>query len=124
MKMGEYVALSNLKSGTDNANQSGAWLVTSSNMPFQRFEYCQPGCGCKNTSHGAIHTLMAEDSGRGGVRPGWEILLAHYKNVNGHKYIEQMANKLRPENGTGDSRYGVNSGAFDQLGWNTLMLYQ
>jgi hypothetical protein len=124
MKMGEYVALSNLKSGTDNANQSGAWLVTSSNMPFQRFEYCQPGCGCKNTSHGAIHTLMAEDSGRGGVRPGWEILLAHYKNVSGHKYIEQMANKLRPENGSGDSRYGVNSGAFDQLGWNTLMLYQ
>jgi hypothetical protein len=93
-------------------------------MPFQRFEYCQPGCGCKNTSHGAIHTLMAEDSGRGGVRPGWEILLAHYKNVSGHKYIEQMANKLRPECGSGDSRYGVNSGAFDQLGWNTLMLYQ
>lgn len=123
LKMGEYVALSNLKSGTDNANKEGAWLVTQSNMPFEKFVYCT-GCTCRDQNHGATHTLMADDSGRGAVRPGWEILLAHYKKVSGHKYVEQMADKLRPENGSGDSRYGSNSGAFDQLGWNTLMLYQ
>lgn len=124
LKMGEYVALSNLKSGTDNANASGSWLVTAAQMPFAQYGYCQPGCGCKDQNHGAIHTQMADDAGRGSVRPGWEILLAHYKNVSGHKYIEQMAAKLRPECGSGDSRYGSNSGAFDQTGWNTLMLYQ
>ena len=123
MKMGEYVALSNLKNGSDNANQSGSWLVTSTTMPFEKYVYCT-GCTCKDKNHGATHTVMADDSGRGSVRPGWEILLAHYKNVPGHKYIEQMATKLRPENGSGDSRYGSNSGAFDQIGWNTLMLYE
>ena len=123
MKMGEYVALSNLKNGDDKENKNGAWLVTQANMPFDTYVYCID-CTCRDKNHGATHTAMADDAGRGGVRPGWEILLAHYKNVSGHKYIEQMATKLRPENGSGDSRYGGNSGAFDQLGWNTLMLYQ
>ena len=36
----------------------------------------------------------------------------------------QFAEKLRPEGGPGDARYGNNSGAYDQLGWGTLMLYQ
>jgi len=32
---------------------------------------------------------------------------------------------MRPEAGAdGSSRYGTNSGAFDQLGWGTLMLYR
>ena len=37
-----------------------------------------------------------------------------------------MADKIRPEGGSGEglNRYGDNSGAFDQLGWCTLMLYQ
>ena len=31
---------------------------------------------------------------------------------------------MRPYAGAvGSSRYGTNSGAFDQLGWGTLMLY-
>ena len=123
LKMGEYVALSNLKSGTDKENKEGAWLVSQSKMPFEKFVYCT-NCTCRDKNHGATHTMMADDAGRGGVRPGWEILLAHYKGVSGHKYIQQMADKLRPEGGSGDNRYGGNSGAFDQLGWNTLMLYQ
>ena len=42
------------------------------------------------------------------------------------KYIQQMAEKIRPEGGSGEPglRYGDNSGAFDQLGWCTLMLYK
>jgi len=126
MKMGEYVALFNLRNGNDNKNATGSWLVSATQMPFERFEYCQPGCGCSNQSHGAIHTQAADDSGRGSIRPGWEILLAHYKNTAGHKYIQQMADKIRPEGGAGEglNRYGDNSGAFDQLGWSTIMLYQ
>ena len=126
MKMGEYVALFNLRNGSDNANATGSWLVTSTQMPFDLYSYCQPGCGCLNQNHGAVHTQAADDTGRGGVRPGWEILLAHYGAVSGHKYIQQMAEKIRPEGGAGESlnRYGDNSGAFDQLGWCTLMLYK
>ena len=127
LKMGEYVALFNLRNGSDNANKTGQWLVTAQQMPFTKFEYCQPGCGCKNTSHGAIHTQAADDEGRGNVRPGWEILVAHYGANNGNiKYVKQMADKILPEGGAGEAlnRYGDNSGAFDQLGWSTIMLYK
>ena len=124
MKMGEYVALFNLRNGTDNKNANGSWLVTVDKMPFEKFVYCV-NCSCRDKNHGATHTQASEE-GRGTIRPGWEILLSHYKSVNGHKYIEQMANKIRPEGGAGEglNRYGDNSGAFDQLGWCTLMLYQ
>ncbi len=125
MKMGEYVALFNLRNGSDNANKNGSWLVSATQMPFTEFKYCID-CTCRDKNHGTTHTQAADDSGRGSIRPGWEILLSHYKNVSGHKYIEQMANKIRPEGGSGEPemRYGDNSGAFDQLGWCTLMLYQ
>ena len=124
MKMGEYVALFNLRNGSDNANKNGSWLVSATQMPFTEFKYCID-CTCRDKNHGTTHTQAADDSGRGSIRPGWEILLSHYKNVSGHKYIEQMANKIRPEGGSGEPemRYGDNSGAFDQLGWCTLMLY-
>ncbi len=127
MKLGEYVALSNLRNGTDNANQSGQWLVNASNMPFNKYVYCT-GCTCRDQNHGATHTALADDSGRGAVRPGWEIYYNHYAKVkglaSGYIYAKQMADKMRPECGPGDSRYGSNSGAFDQLGWGTLMLYR
>ena len=72
---------------------------------------------------------MAVDAGRGSCRPGWEIYYNHYAKVlglsSGYKYAKQFADKMRPEAGTGDTdRYGDNSGAFDQLGWGTLMLYR
>ena len=125
MKMGEYVALFNLRNGSDNTNKNGSWLVSVAQMPFTEFKYCID-CTCRDKNHGATHTQAADDSGRGSIRPGWEILLAHYKSTNGHKYIQQMAEKIRPEGGSGEPemRYGDNSGAFDQLGWCTLMLYQ
>ena len=127
MKLGEYVALSNLRNGSDDANKEGQWIVNASDMPFNKYVYCT-GCTCKDKNHGATHTQLADDSGRGGVRPGWEILYNHYNKVkgltSGFKYVKQMADKMRPECGAGDSRYGSNSGAFDQLGWGTLMLYR
>lgn len=127
LKLGEYVALSNLRSGSDNANKEGQWLVSATKMPFNKLEYCV-GCSCRDKNHSAVHTSLADDSGRGSVRPGWEIFYNHYAKVKGLNsgfiYVKQMADKMRPECGPGDSRYGNNSGAFDQLGWSTLMLYR
>lgn len=127
LKLGEYVALSNLRSGTDNANKEGQWLVSATKMPFNKLEYCV-GCSCRDKNHSAVHTSLADDTGRGSVRPGWEIFYNHYAKVKGLSsgfiYVKQMADKMRPECGPGDSRYGNNSGAFDQLGWSTLMLYR
>ncbi len=127
MKMGEYVALSNLKNGTDNNNATGAWVITTEEIPFNEYKYCID-CTCKDKTHGAIHSSVANDAGRGAVRPGWEILYNHYAKIkglgSGYTYSKQLADKMRPEGGSGDSRYGSNSGAFDQLGWGTLMMYR
>ncbi len=137
LKMGEYVALCNLRDGSDNANKDGLWLVGAGQMPFNRYEYCVD-CSCRDKNHSEVHEgpcfvkinekTGRDESGRGGVRPGWEIYLNHYKRVkglsSGFAYVKQFADKLRPECGAGDSRYGTNSGAFDQLGWGTLMLYR
>ena len=92
------------------------------------YKYCVD-CSCSNKSHGVTHTSVADDTGRGSLRPGWEILYNHYAKVknlgSGYKYAKQAADKMRPECGAdGTSRYGTNSGAFDQLGWGTLMMYR
>lgn len=127
LKLGEYVALSNLKNGTDNANSTGSWIIAATKMPFNTYKYCID-CTCKDKSHGITQTQLADDAGRGGVRPGWEIYYNHYAKVkgvtSGYIYVKQFADKMRPECGPGDNRYGSNSGAFDQLGWSTLMLYR
>ena len=128
MKMGEYTALFNLRNGSDQLNAAGSWLATKEQMPFNRYEYCVD-CSCADKNHGAIHTAVADDNGRGNLRPGWEILFNHYAKVkklgSGYKYAKMAADKMRPEGGVdGGSRYGTNSGAFDQLGWGTLMLYR
>lgn len=129
LKMGEYVALSNLRNGTDNANKDGQWVIAATEMPFNTYYYCVD-CTCRDKKHGATHTQLANDERRGGIRPGWEIYYTHYKRIkgmsSGFAYVKQFADKLRPECGVGEAqnRYGTNSGAFDQLGWGTLMLYR
>lgn len=126
--MGEYIALSNLRDGGDNMNATGAWLIAAGKIPFSEFKYCID-CSCKDKSHGTVHTQVADDNGRGKPRPGWEILNYHYTKVkklsSGFVYTKKYADKIRPEGGAGEplNRYGLNSGAFDQIGWNTLMLY-
>lgn len=126
MKMGEYVALFNLRNGSDNKNETGQWLVSASKMPFKEYKYCID-CSCADKNHGADQVVVAEAE-RGEIRPGWEILYNHYAKMkglsSGYQYARQFAEKLRPEGGPGDARYGNNSGAYDQLGWGTLMLYQ
>ena len=129
LHMAEYVALSNLRDGTDRRNATGVFLVTAATMPFTEYHHCP---GASSAGDDNLHTQMTEEqaSGKprtGETRPGWEIFLAHYKDLGtGYKYVKQMADKIRPEGGAGEqeNRYGDNSGAFDQLGWNTLMLYQ
>lgn len=128
MKMGEYTALFNLRNGNDQLNAAGAWLTTQAKMPFKEYKYCV-NCSCKDKNHSAVHTVVADDSGRGKLRPGWEIYYNHYVKIkklnNSCNYAKQAADKMRPEGGVdGNSRYGTNSGAFDQLGWGTLMLYR
>lgn len=126
--MGEYVAICNLRNGTDHSNASGTWLMAANAIPFSEFSYCID-CECKDKNHGTIHMEVANDEGRGKFRPGWEIIYHHYAKVkklsNGFYYSKQFADKIRPEGGAGEplNRYGLNSGAFDQIGWNTLMLY-
>jgi hypothetical protein len=58
------------------------------------------------------------------LRPGYEIFYKYYKNTSGSYFVRKYAEVQRPECGAGDPRYGSNSGAFDQIGWGTLMLYQ
>ena len=60
----------------------------------------------------AIHTAVANDKGRGELRPGWEIVYNHYAKVkklgSGYKYAKQAADKMRPECGVdGSDRYGT-----------------
>jgi hypothetical protein len=128
MKMGEYTALFNLRDGSDQLNVSGSWIATAAKMPFTEYRYCMD-CVHAGSTHSTVHTAIADDSGRGNLRPGWEIFYNHYAKIkklsSGYKYAKLAADKMRPEGGVdGNSRYGTNSGAFDQLGWGTLMLYR
>ena len=117
----EYIALSNLRQGTKNDNTDGAWLINTDRLPFT---VVGPWCD-GDDKHEAAHEHTAFSTvGRGTIRPNWEIIVFHGKRLGVPcLYSETFAGKLRPECGAGDARYGSNSGAFDQLGWNTLMLY-
>ena len=125
LHMAEYNALANLKDGTHadvaaNGVQGGNWLYTVAQIPFT-----VAGPWCSNTSHEAGKTQNGfGEKDRGQLRPGYEIFYKHYKNTAGNYFVKKYADVQRPECGAGDRRYGVNSGAFDQIGWGTLMLYQ
>ena len=128
LRMAEYNALANLKSGTHaditisggTGVQGGDWLYTVAQIPFT-----VAGPWCSNTSHEAGKTQNGfGEKDRGQLRPGYEIFYKHYKDVAGSYFVKKYAEVQRPECGAGDARYGSNSGAFDQIGWGTLMLYQ
>ena len=124
LRMAEYNALANLKTGThadiSGGEQGGTWLYPVSQIPFTE---AGPWCGDKNHEAGKKQAAFGELS-RGNLRPGYEIYYKHYKNASGNYFVKKFAEVQRPECGAGDSRYGSNSGAFDQIGWGTLMLYQ
>jgi hypothetical protein len=64
------------------------------------------------------------------------MIYAHYKHVKKVSddevyYVKKFADQLRytdgvltGDGGSGDSRYGGNSSAFDQIGWGTMMFYR
>ena len=118
----EYIALTNLRQGDDNANATGTWLISLDQIPFTTVgPWCKGG-----DNHEASHPHTEFSTvGRGTARPNWEMIVAHYGKEKGLPclYSSTFAAKLRPEGGSGDARYGMNSGAFDQVGWSTLMLY-
>lgn len=118
----EYIALTNLRQGTKNDNTDGAWLISVDQIPWTTVG---PWCkGPDNHQASHAHTEFSTE-GRGNARPNWEMIVAHYGKEKGLPclYSSTFAQKLRPECGAGDTRYGMNSGAFDQIGWSTLMLY-
>ena len=128
LRMAEYNALANLKDGSHaditisggTGIQGGNWLYTVTQIPFEA-----AGPWCSNTSHEAGKQQTAFGiQDRGQLRPGYEIYYKHYKDVSGSYFVKKYAEVQRPECGTGDARYGSNSGAFDQIGWGTLMLYE
>ncbi|WP_444104093.1 alginate lyase family protein [Bacteroides sp.] len=131
LKMAEYVALCNLRSGDDDKNKAGSWLVNAGDMPFEEYKYCI-NCSCPDKSHGVVQSVvnLSEEvkNGRGEIRPGWEILYMHYAKEkgqgSGYKYCKMFADKLRPECGPDGTRYTSRGGTFDQLAWGTLMLYR
>ncbi len=128
LHMAEYNAMANLKTGTHAditisggaGVQGGEWLYSLTQIPFTPV-----GPWCSNPSHEAGRTQTAfGQQGRGQLRPGFEIYYKHYKNVTGSYFLKKYAEVNRPECGSGDLRYGPNSGAFDQIGWGTLMFYE
>jgi Alginate lyase len=98
----------------DNRLMRGFEYVAKYNLgdsvPFEPYNNCD----------NVKQTVIAE-AGRGGLRPGWELILHHYASRKGLAIpnIQRYAEKVRPEGGGGD--YGPNSGGFDQLGYGTLM---
>jgi len=128
LHMAEYNAMANLKTGTHAditisggaGVQGGEWPYSLTQIPFT-----PAGPWCSNPSHEAGRTQTAfGQQGRGQLRPGFEIYYKHYKNVTGSYFLKKDAEVNRPERGSGDLRYGPNSGAFDQIGWGTLMFYE
>lgn len=134
LKMFEYVALTNLTDGTTltqqngSYKQAGSFIISETMINSNAWTTVGPWCtGPASHEASTPDTQFANDAGRGSVRPGWEAIYQHYKNipvgVTGTTYVKKFADKLRPEGGSGDPRYGGNSGAFDQIGWGTLMTY-
>ncbi|MBQ7511469.1 MAG: alginate lyase family protein [Prevotella sp.] len=124
LRLAEYNAMANLKTGThadiNGSQQGGEWLYAVAQIPFTP---AGPWCSDKNHEAGNQQTAFGEKE-RGNLRPGYEIYYKHYKDQAGSYFVKKYAAVQRPECGSGDSRYGSNSGAFDQIGWGTLMLYQ
>jgi hypothetical protein len=83
-------------------------------VPFTTYNW-----GSGTTCAANSQTVISE-SGRGNIRPSWELIYNHFANVAGvtATYSAQYATNMRPEGGGGD--YGSTSGGYDQLGFGTL----
>ena len=98
---------------SQNRFLAGAEYVASYNLgntvPYVTYSNCV----------GVTQTVISA-SGRGDVRPIWELVYNHYVNRMGlaAPNVAAYAAMVRPEGGGGD--YGSTSGGYDQLGYGTL----
>lgn len=125
LAMCEYTAKYNLK-------VDGNYICET--MPFTPYSYCME-CSCTNRNHGTVHISVSSAS-RGTLRPCWDLIYSHYVKEKGLPassayYTKIFADQVRKSEGVlvgdcgaGDPRYGSSSGAFDQLGWGTLLFWQ
>ncbi|KAF1970026.1 putative GPI anchored protein [Bimuria novae-zelandiae CBS 107.79] len=102
----------------DNRILAGSEYVTKYNLghdvPYSTYtnsDVTQPGIS---------------SSGRGAIRPAWELIHAHYSSVKGlnASWTGQMRDLVNKQSGGaegGGGNYGGSSGGFDQLGYGTLM---
>ncbi|KAH0428474.1 hypothetical protein CcaCcLH18_09032 [Colletotrichum camelliae] len=102
----------------DNRILAGAEYAAKYNLgydvPFANF----------TNSHGTA-TVISE-AGRGGLRPIWELIYAHYDSIKGlnASWSGQMRDLVNEDAGGaegGGGDYGPNSGGYDQLGFGTLL---
>lgn len=84
-------------------------INTTDTVPYTTYNNCDN-----------VNQTVIAASGRGTIRPGWEMIYNYYVKLKGKSapYSTQFAAAVRPEGGGGD--YGVNSGSYDQLGFGTL----
>ena len=97
----------------DNRFLAGAEYVAKYNLgddvPYTTYDNCDK-----------VNQTVISPTGRGDVRPIWELVYNHYVNRRhvAAPYTTAYAATVRPEGGGGD--YGPNSGGYDQLGYGTL----
>jgi hypothetical protein len=80
--------------------------------------YDVPWTNYTNCEKNAMTSISS--SGRGTIRPCWELIYNHYSRLKKlyAPWSKMFADSIRPEGGGGN--YGGNSGGFDQLGFGTL----
>ncbi|HEX9999105.1 MAG TPA: alginate lyase family protein [Actinoplanes sp.] len=100
MKCAEYVAKYNL-GGT---------------VPYTSYTWVSGPPGATTST---VQSVISA-TGRGEIRPIWELIYNHYAVRRGLSVpnVAAFAAKVRPEGGGGD--YGPNSGGYDQMGFGTL----
>ena len=72
-----------------------------------------------------VTQAVISNSSRGTVRPEWELLYAHYRDLKdlNATYTGMMRDIVNNASGGGEGgggNYGPNSGGYDQLGYGTL----
>jgi hypothetical protein len=98
---------------SNNRFLAGAEYVAQYNLgnavPYVTYDNCD-----------AVNQTVISASGRGDVRPIWELVYNHYvvRRALPAPNVAAYATRVRPEGGGGD--YGPNSGGYDQLGYGTL----
>lgn len=76
----------------------------------------------------AVHNSWKQtgngDVGRGAFRPYWDRIIGHYEGVKGIQLTYAHAMKEKQPIDNAGSYYGQTSGAYDHLGFSTLMCYR